>query len=264
MEQYFLRPTAGGEPSGEGVILVRAADPYEEIAAVAASICEDVRRRGLRYKEIAVICRDLAPYRIALERTFGKYGIPFFADLPQGAADTPAVSAVRAALDCAAEGFTAGNILRFAKAAAVGIDPEAAAELENYCYVWNVGRRDWQKPFENHPGGFQAEFSPEDTARLERINGVRSRVILPLERFRRELREADGPGFSTAVYHLLESIGAGGPYRSSLPCRRTGGGTAAAAGRTGPGLGGADEPAGHPGGGDRPPAAAAAGAGKPL
>lgn len=131
---------------------------------MAASICEDVRRRGLRYKEIAVICRDLAPYRIAVERTFGKYGIPFFADLPQGAADTPAVSAVRAALDCAAEGFTAGNILRFAKAAAVGIDPEAAAELENYCYVWNVGRRDWQKPFENHPGGFQAEFSPEDTA----------------------------------------------------------------------------------------------------
>ena len=63
----------------------------------------------------------------------------------------------------------------------MGIDPEAAAELENYCYVWNVGRRDWQKPFENHPGGFQAEFSPEDTARLERINGVRSRVILPLE-----------------------------------------------------------------------------------
>ena len=175
---------------------------------MAASICEEVRRRGLRYKEIAVICRDLAPYRIALERTFGKYGIPFFADLPQGAADTPAVSAVRAALDCAAEGFTAGNILRFAKAAAVGIDPEAAAELENYCYVWNVGRRDWKKPFENHPGGFQAEFSPEDTARLERINGVRSRVILPLERFRRELREADGPGFSTAVYHLLESIGA--------------------------------------------------------
>ena len=53
---------------------------------MAASICEDVRRRGLRYKEIAVICRDLAPYRIALERTFGKYGIPFFADLPQGAA----------------------------------------------------------------------------------------------------------------------------------------------------------------------------------
>lgn len=157
----------------------------------------------------------------------------------------------------------AGNILRFAKAAAVGIDPEAAAELENYCYVWNVGRRDWQKPFENHPGGFQAEFSPEDTARLERINGVRSRVILPLERFRRELREADGPGFSTAVYHLLESIGAAEHIEALCRGRRTGGGTAAAAGRTGSGLGGADEPAGHPGGGDRTPTAAAAGAGKP-
>lgn len=134
-----------------------------------------MRRRGLRYREIAVICRDLTPYRIALERTFAKYGIPFFADLPQGAMDTPAVSVVRAALDCAAEGFSAGNILRFAKAAAVGITPEEAAELENYCYVWNVGRRDWQKPFENHPDGFQADFSPEDTARLERINGVRRR-----------------------------------------------------------------------------------------
>ena len=147
-----------------------------------------MRRRGLRYREIAVICRDLTPYRIALERTFAKYGIPFFADLPQGAMDTPAVSVVRAALDCAAEGFSAGNILRFAKAAAVGITPEEAAELENYCYVWNVGRRDWQKPFENHPDGFQADFSPEDTARLERINGVRRRVIRPLEQFRQGLR----------------------------------------------------------------------------
>ena len=208
MEQYFLRPTTAGEPAGEGVTLVSAADPYEEIAAVAASICDDVRRRGLRYREIAVICRDLTPYRIALERTFAKYGIPFFADLPQGAMDTPAVSVVRAALDCAAEGFSAGNILRFAKAAAVGITPEEAAELENYCYVWNVGRRDWQKPFENHPDGFQADFSSEDTARLERINGVRRRVIRPLEQFRQGLREADGPGFSTAVCQLLESIGA--------------------------------------------------------
>ena len=208
MEQYFLRSTTAGEPDGEGVTLVSAADPYEEIAAVAASICDDVRRRGLRYREIAVICRDLTPYRIALERTFAKYGIPFFADLPQGAMDTPAVSVVRAALDCAAEGFSAGNILRFAKAAAVGITPEEAAELENYCYVWNVGRRDWQKPFENHPDGFQADFSPEDTARLERINGVRRRVIRPLEQFRQGLWEADGPGFSTAVCQLLESIGA--------------------------------------------------------
>lgn len=108
MEQYFLRPTTAGEPAGEGVTLVSAADPYEEIAAVAASICDDVRRRGLRYREIAVICRDLTPYRIALERTFAKYGIPFFADLPQGAMDTPAVSVVRAALDCAPRVFPPG------------------------------------------------------------------------------------------------------------------------------------------------------------
>ena len=28
MEQYFLRPTTAGEPAGEGVTLVSAADPY--------------------------------------------------------------------------------------------------------------------------------------------------------------------------------------------------------------------------------------------
>lgn len=210
LEQGFFqsRPASDGpKPLGD-LRLVQGADVYEECLYMAASIVEDVRKRGLRYNEIAVICRDLTPYRIALTRVFERYGIPFFADLPQSAGGTPAVMAVGAALSCAIEGFTAENVLRFAKSAAVGISPEEAAELENYCYIWNVGRRDWSVPFENHPDGFRDRFSSEDTARLERINGVRLRVVAPLERFRKRLADADGIGFASAVYALLEEIDA--------------------------------------------------------
>ena len=48
-------------------------------------------------------------------------------------------------------------------------------------------------------------------------------MIRPLEQFRQGLREADGPGFSTAVCQLLESIGAAdGMSKPSagLPSRR--------------------------------------------
>ena len=132
LEQGFFqsRPASDAPKSLGDLRLVQGADVYEECLYMAASIVEDVRKRGLRYNEIAVICRDLTPYRIALTRVFERYGIPFFADLPQSAGGTPAVMAVGAALSCAIEGFTAENVLRFAKSAAVGISPEEAAELE--------------------------------------------------------------------------------------------------------------------------------------
>lgn len=217
LEQGFLQPHPREEvpPAGEALRLVQGADVYDECLYLAAAIAEDVRTRGLRYNEIAVICRDMSPYRIALVRVFQKFGIPFFADLPQSAANTPAITAVAAALACVLEGFTAENVLRFAKCAALGIPLEEAAELENYCYVWNVGSRDWVADFSNHPDGFRDTFTPEDAARLERINTVRRRVIVPLERFRHALAEADGTAFAAGVYQLLEEIGAAEHIRAA-------------------------------------------------
>lgn len=208
IERGLFRERPAGEPAGEGVVLVEAGDVYEECAAVAASICADVRKRGMRYNQIAVICRDLTPYRIALTRSFERHGIPFFADLPEGAGSTPAVVAAETALDCAAEGFTAGHLLRFAKCAAVGLAPEDTAEFENYCYIWNAGPKDWSAPFRNHPDGLGATLDDRARERLNRANAVREAVLPPLERFRQAVREADGPGFAAAVYDLLMAVDA--------------------------------------------------------
>lgn len=59
----------------------RTADPYEELNFTAAEIARLVREEGLRYREIAVIARDLSRYDVALPAVFERYRIPCFLDL---------------------------------------------------------------------------------------------------------------------------------------------------------------------------------------
>ena len=83
------------DPSGKElppVLLARAANPYEEVRYAAAQIVHLVREHKLRYREIAVIARDIEPYLTAIEDLFPKYGIPCFFDLREDVQSIPVFS----------------------------------------------------------------------------------------------------------------------------------------------------------------------------
>ncbi len=59
----------------------------------------------MRYGEIAVITRELEPYRELIEATFRQWQIPYFLDYKEPADHHPLVVLIRAVLEIAVHGF---------------------------------------------------------------------------------------------------------------------------------------------------------------
>ena len=200
-----LRPTSVS--STQDIQIIRCEDIYDELEYIASQIYL-LLRDGYRYREIALIGRSMDRYLVPLQTVFGRYDIPFFADIRQDVQVHPIISGLLCALEAARTRFSSEPMLSLAKNCITGIDPIEAGALENYCFTWGITGSSWNQPFVNHPDGMEEDFTPEQSARLDRLNQTRERLVKPVDLLMRSLEGCDGKGFASAVFHYLESSGA--------------------------------------------------------
>lgn len=216
----LFRSLAGEEaeplpPGQEAVRLFAAANHYDEIEQVALEICRLVRG-GCRYREIAVIARDLSPYLSAIRWSFERHGIPYFLDERKDVLSLPLAAGVLAALDAAQGDWRGESVLRAAKSPLFGLTVEEASLLENYAYIWQTRGQAWTEPFQNHPLGLSGRMSEREEELLRRTEAVRGRVMPPLIHLKEGLGGGTGLDFAQAVWNFLEEIGAAGHLREDL------------------------------------------------
>ena len=195
-----------GEGSGrEGLWLTPAKGLYDECKRVACRIAA-LARAGVRYGEMAVICRLLDGYREAIRYEFGLAGIPYFTDETDTMEHTAPVAFCSAALTLLARGLATEPLLRLLKTDLCGYDEQKIAALENYAYTWQLKASDWRDPFARSPAGFGAEMRPEDETALAEAEAVRGEVVPKVEAFLRAARGQTAAGISRQLYLLLEAF----------------------------------------------------------
>lgn len=204
-----VRPKAF-EGDDDGVQIVSAANPYEEVRYIAARIVKLVREKGYSYREIAVIARDMERYRTSVEDLFSQYEIPFFLDMREDVRSIPVFSLIFSALDAIRSHFATEHILALGKNPLMGISGTDIAELENYCFLWDIDHKLWlsDEGFENHPKGLQESFTDKDRELLQQIVATAKRIITPLLSLEDKLKECTGQSFSTALYEFILETGA--------------------------------------------------------
>ena len=154
------------EVSG-AVRVVRANDPEEEAIFVARDIVRHVRRGG-RYREVALLLRDLQNnYPHVLRRVFGRYRIPFFMDHRESVAHHPMAELTRGALRSVAYNFQHHDWFATLKCGLVRAVAEDLDELENQALA-----RGWQGAVWRN--GFSV---PKDRILEKRLNRLRERVV---------------------------------------------------------------------------------------
>ena len=200
--------------SSEGVFLTECGDFYDEIEIAASRIAAFVRE-GYRYREIAVIARDTEPYQAPIETIFSRYHIPYFDDRRSDVVTHPLARGLLYALDAVQSGFESEYVLALSKSCLLGLSAEQGGLLENYCYVWNVTRKTWRTPFENHPDGLKDALNEEASQRLAQANEARAYIMDNLLTLEEDLRDCDGKGFATAVYQYLLNIQAADHLRAA-------------------------------------------------
>lgn len=192
---------------GDSVELVSAADVYGELDYAAAKIRGLVSEKGMRYREIAVLCTDAGAYGKYVESVFKKYDIPIFTDNPEPILYQPLINAVIAALN-ALRDFNVDTVLSCVKTGFFskpdkekggreGLSAKDMDVFESYVYEWALETSHLKKPF-------TFKNSRLDTDRdMEQAEEVRAGVAEPLLALRKKLPKGTGTMDGARLTELL-------------------------------------------------------------
>lgn len=180
----YAAPAYGGAYDGS-VSVIEAADRYEE-ADIAACRVHELVRAGARYRDIAVIARDMEKLRGIADSTMAAYGIPYYLSERVGVSQSPAARLLFAALAAVEYDFQREDVIALAKTGLCGLTDAECDAIERYTDKWKLrGRRAFssENEWQMNPDGFTEDWSDTGRAILRDANSAREKLVLPLEAF---------------------------------------------------------------------------------
>lgn len=199
----FQGPT---ESLPQALTLYRAESVYQECQIAA----EEIRKRvhaGARYRDIALVCTDLAAYRSVLQLVFGKCDIPLYLSGTEDILRSGVITTVLSALDAALGGFEQRDVLRYLRSLLSPLDPEVCDLVENHAMIWGISGKGWTQEWTQHPDGLRGQWDDSACRRLEVLNRARELAMGPLMTLREDFRSATKMEQQiTALYRFLEEV----------------------------------------------------------
>lgn len=212
LERYFFtNPYKKFENSSGDIVIFTASNTYSEVEEAASRIVELVRDEGLRYREIALVCRNLDSYKDLIASIFKEYKIPFFIDRKLEVTSHPVVRLIISVLDIFHQSWSYDAVFSYLKTGLTGISLRKIDLLENYVLKWGIKSSDWTR---EEPWQFSDnDNKEEDTDNsehnktenhidkyLEKINAIREEVSRPLLDLRKNI------GLKVTVKEMCEAI----------------------------------------------------------
>ncbi len=194
--EFYKRINA--DSSGR-VQLFSAGDPHGEVVAAARIInrlCSG--EGGCKFREVAVITRDISDYRVELNNVFRDFGIPFFLDMGTELNQHPVLKLLHTALAVLSENWSLNSVLAYLKSGLSPITAEEADILDNYLRRVGIRGYMWRKV-----GSWQRG----DAAELPLINELAARAAAPLLHMEEKLPgEPVAADMVRAIFELMAEL----------------------------------------------------------
>ena len=201
----FQGHIAGGELK-ESLRVCHADSPYRESLAAAEQVLELVRG-GCRYRDITVVCTDMAVYKPIINLAFHRCGIPVYLSGTEDILQKSVIATVLSAMDATLGGFDQRDVMRYLRSVLSPLDPDTCDLIENYAITWGIRGNRWQEEWKNHPDGLSAPWDDAAQALLARLNRARETAVAPLAKLRQGFQDAACLRDQVlALYGLLEDI----------------------------------------------------------
>lgn len=174
--------------SAPDIKLVKAANVYAEAETAAAEVMHLTRDKGMRYRDIVLICNDMEGRASIIKRVFDEYGIDIFMDRKRSVLQNPTVAFILYLLDTVQKGMRSSDVLGMLKTAMTDVSAEQIEELENYAIKYKIKGSKWKKTFDR--GEF--EYEPERLAEIENTRAYAAGMIGAFEKgFKKAKTAAD-------------------------------------------------------------------------
>ncbi len=146
-------------------------DARAELKYTAYMIRRAVREKGFHYRDIAVLCADLADDSFLLPEVFDTCHIPYFLDEKADLSANPLPGFISAAVSCASYRFSYEDVVRLMRTGLCGFSDEEIDLFDSYLFASGIhGVTAFRKLFAILPEGFTTED-------LTAVNSVRSRFM---------------------------------------------------------------------------------------
>ena len=186
--------------------LYRTQSTYQECLNVAAQV-QLLVQNGARYRDIGVVCSDMAAYRNTISMVFQRCNIPVYLSGTEQVLEKSVITAVLTALDTALHNFEQKDVLDYLKSPICPVSVAMADKLENYGILWSVSGKQWLEDWKNHPNGLGEKWNSHTQEQLDKLNTARAQAISPLETLRNGFRNAVSVGEQVqCLYQFLEEI----------------------------------------------------------
>lgn len=204
-EKLFQGPITKAA-AGECLHVYRAESAYQECLSAANTVMELVRQ-GCRYRDITLVCTDMAVYQPLVDFVFHRFHIPVYRSGTEDILQKSVIATVLSALDAALSGFDQKMVLRYLRSALSSLNPDICDLVENYAIIWGIRGTKWETTWENHPEGLGGEWNDAARDHLDVLNDARQQAIAPLSHLRDGFRNSrDLRGQVMALYGFLEEI----------------------------------------------------------
>jgi len=169
--------------------LIRCETPWQECTAAAERVMELVQS-GCRYRDIGIVCADMAGFRALAGMVFRRCKIPMYLSGTDDILEKSVVSAILTAMDAAAGDLEQREVVRYLRSVLSPISADVCDLVENYAVTWSIQGKQWQQDWIFHPAGLGAEWTEDDREQLRIINDARLAALNPLTAMREGFHNA--------------------------------------------------------------------------
>ena len=187
------------EKNVENIELFLAQNPYSEIENTAKKITKLIQNEKIRYKDIAIITKNIEEYASLVRAIFSKYNIPVFIDEKRDVNQNIIIQYILALLEVIHKNFTTETVFNYLKLGFSEIELDEIFELENYCNKWGIKQNKWKKDFI-----YEAE-KEDKKQKIERYNEIRKQVINPLLELKEKINQnKSAENITKCLYEMLQ------------------------------------------------------------
>ncbi|MDU5107554.1 helicase-exonuclease AddAB subunit AddB [Clostridium sp.] len=197
-KHFFTYPFMPYRGKDNNVRLYKANNSYEEIDTIARDILVLVRDKGYRYKDIAVVCRNIDEYEKIATVIFNDYKIPFFLDKKREILDNPLVVLIISSLEILSNNWSYESMFKYLKSGLINIEEKYIDILENYVLANGIKGYKWTKDLYD-----KENICEEENLVLEIMEEIRSPLINLHNKIRGKKTVKD---VATSLYEFLNEL----------------------------------------------------------
>ena len=203
IEKYFFNfPFKIYKGNCKDIRLYKANNNYSEIEWVAQDILRLVRDKGYRYKDIAVVCREIDSYDKITSVIFNEYNIPYFLDKKSEILSNPLVVLIISALEILVTNWSYESVFKYVKSGLITLETNFIDKLENYILANGIKGYKWTRDLLISQ---DEELTQEEIEIFEYMEEIRRPIINLYNKIKVDVTVRK---YCTALYEFLLEINA--------------------------------------------------------